>query len=339
MIGYRFDGSGTALGLMRFEADTPRPGHGEVLVRMHAAALNYLDLKILSGNFPSAAHDLVPLSDGAGEIVGIGAGISQFAVGDRVTSTFFPRWISGAMPPDGRSDQPGATRNGMLADHVLFHEAALVRAPSHLTYVEASTLPCAALTAWQIFEGSKPVLPGESVLTQGSGGVSLFSIQFARMAGAKIIATTSDAGKANRLRALGAHEVLNYHTNPEWGRLARQATAGQGIDHLIEIGEKGTLEQVVGAASINAQINIVGRADDSVVIPANLLMKCIATFRRISVGSRSSFLAMNKALEFHGTRPVIDKVFEFADAARAFEYFSRRGVFGKVVISISGSSS
>ncbi|MGX5805492.1 zinc-dependent alcohol dehydrogenase family protein [Bradyrhizobium sp. Arg314] len=331
---YRLDGSCRIEGILAIEAEQPRPQRHEVLVKMRAASINYLDLKILHGKFPAKTEGLVPLSDGAGDVVEIGCDVNRVVVGDRVANMFFPRWISGPIPTDGRIEQPGATVDGVLSEYALFSQEALVKIPRNLSYDDASTLPCAALTAWQLFTGARPVLPGESVLVQGSGGVSLFALQFAKLAGARVIVTTSSAEKADRLRRLGADEVVNYKETPQWGRAVRESTGGAGVDHVVEIGEADTLEQSITASAVNAQINLVGRPVGAPLIDPATLMRSIVTYRRISVGSRSDFEAMNRSIELHGTKPVIDRLFDFTEAREAFDYFGQRGHFGKVVIRI-----
>ena len=330
----RLDGSGKLDGFSLREIEVPRPRRGEVLVQMRAAALNYLDLKIIHGTFPGARRDLVPLSDGAGEIAEVGEGVRRFAVGDRVATTFFPRWLAGPMPVDGRAEQPGATVDGALSEYAVFSEQALIRAPAGLSHQEVATLPCAAVTAWQLFTGPRPLLPGETVLLQGTGGVSIFSLQFARLAGAEVIATTSSAEKRDKLLSLGAAAVVDYRRTPAWGAAVRELAGGRGADHIMDVGEAGTLEQSIAAAAVDAQINLVGRPTGAPPIDPALLMGALATYRRISVGSRAHFEAMNRAIALHGIRPVIDGVFPLEDLAEAFRSFSARRHFGKVVITI-----
>lgn len=334
MKRYRLDGSGTIEGLRVEEAERPRPKRHEVLVRMRAAAFNYLDLKIMHGHFPAETAGLVPLSDGAGEVVELGDDVTRVANGDRVASTFLPRWIAGPLPADARLVQPGATIDGMLSEYVVFPEDAVVKAPARLSFEEAATLPCAGLTAWQLFTGPRPLLPGETVLVEGSGGVSLFALQFAKLAGARVVATTSSPDKVARLKKLGADVVVNYRDTPQWGQAVRAETGGAGADHIVEIGEADTLEQSITAAAVNAQINLVGRPVGAPPIDPATLMRALATYRRISVGSRAEFEAMNRAIAFHGLKPVIDHVFDFDRARDAFTAFERRSHFGKIVIRI-----
>ncbi|WOS65482.1 zinc-dependent alcohol dehydrogenase family protein [Sinorhizobium fredii] len=332
MRRYVLDGSGTVDGLRLEEVDIPEPRRGEVLVRMRAVSLNFLDLKIIAGLFPANTTGLVPLSDGAGEVLAVGEDVWRFKVGDRVCSLFFPRWISGDIPADARAEQIGANRPGVLSDYVVFDQNAVTAAPATLTFEEAATLPCAALTAWQLHTGARRVLPGETVLTQGTGGVSLFALQFARLAGALPVSTTSSPEKAQRLDAMGAAHVIDYRQIPEWGKHARELTAGRGVDHIMEIGEAGTLEQSILAAATGAQINLVGRPDKAPLIDPALLMRALGTYRRISVGSRTDFEAMSRAIDAHHVKPVIDRVFEADEVLDAFHFFQGRGHFGKVVV-------
>lgn len=332
---YQLDGSGSLDGLRVGEGEVPRPGRGQVLVRMRAASLNYLDLMVLDGRFPvRTSEGLVPLSDGAGEVVEAGDEVHRFAVGDRVAGTFFPRWISGPLPADGRAELPGASRPGMLTEYALFDQQALVAVPGHLSFAEAATLPCAALTAWATLTGPRPVLPGEVVLTQGSGGVSVFALQFAKLFGARVLVTTSGPAKAERLRQLGADEVIDRESVPDWSAAVRALTGGQGADHIVEIGGAGTLEKSVAAAAVEAQINMVGVLEKSAGVDPGLFMRGVTSIRRITVGSRAAFEAMNRAIAFHRLAPVIDRMFPFEEAPQAYRHLAGRGHFGKVVISI-----
>lgn len=331
MRKFVLDGSGTVEGIRELEVPVPEPRYREVLVRIRAASLNYLDLKILEGRFPGGAKGMVPLSDGAGEVVATGEGVRRFAVGDRVASVFFPRWTAGAITADVRDEQIGANKDGVLAEYVVFHEEGLVRAPDTLDHQQASTLVCAGLTAWQMLTGPRRLLPGETVLVQGTGGVSLFALQFARLAGARVIATTSSERKAERLQELGAEAVVNYRDMPQWGAEVRRV-AGRGIDHVLEIGEPGTLEQSIAAAEANAQINLVGRPDSGPDIHPSLLSRALAIYRRISVGSRADFEAMNFAIDAAKLKPIIDKVFPAAEVGDAYRYLKQRGHFGKIVL-------
>lgn len=330
---YRTDGSSRPDGISLHESEQPEPGHGEVTVRIHAVSLNYLDLKVIAGTFPGGRSGLVPLSDAAGQVLAVGPGVTSWQPGDRVVSTFFPQWQAGPIRDDARRTIPGSTIDGVLQEVCCFHESAIVAAPECLDWGQAATLPCAALTSWQIFTGARPVLPGETVLVQGTGGVSLFALQFARAAGARVIATSSSPAKAQRLREMGAEAVIDYRVNPDWGDEARRLTKGYGADHVIEIGEAGTLQQSIRAAAVGAQINLIGRPVGAPPVDPALLMGAMgATYRRIGVGSRSDFLAMNRAVSALNIEPVIDRRFGPDAVAEALRYFAQRGQFGKVVI-------
>ena len=337
MKSYRTDGSGRPDGITPSEVTNPRPGAGEIAVRMRAVSLNYLDLKVIAGTFPGGRSGLVPLSDGAGEVLELGAGVSAWSAGDRVVTTFFPRWQAGPISDSARSVIPGSTVDGVLQEVVILRDDAVVAAPAHLDWGQAACLPCAGLTGWQVLTGARPVLPGEVVLVQGTGGVSLFALQFARAAGARVIATSSSAAKAERLRAMGAETVIDYRQTPDWGDAVKHATAGHGADHIIEIGEAGTLEQSIRAAAIGAQINLIGRPVDAPKVdPAILMLAMGATFRRIAVGSRADFEAMNRALSALRIEPVIDRRFGADAICEALRYGAGRGQFGKIVIYLDG---
>ena len=336
MKAYEMDGSATLEGIAVRERDMPRPGPREILVRMRAASLNFRDLMTADGRYSiKGKGGVVPLSDGAGEVIEVGSGVTRVKAGERVTSTFFPRWISGPVSAHAVSDLPSTTRDGVLAEYVVFHEDSVVAIPSHLSYEEASTLPCAALTAWVALNGPRPLLSGETVLTQGSGGVSIFALQIAKLFGARVIVTTSDAGKGERLTQLGADEVVNYRDNPEWFAAVKELTAQQGADHIIEIGGAGTLEKSIRAAAIGGVINMIGVLEKVERVDPSIFMRGIVTIRRISVGSRAHFESMNRAIALHKLRPVIDRVFPFSEAISALRYFAGRGHFGKVVIALS----
>lgn len=335
---FRTDGSGRPDGIRCIEAAAPDPGPGEISVRIRAVSLNYLDLKVIAGTFPGGRAGLVPLSDAAGEVLATGPGVTAWQAGDRVLSTFFPRWQAGPITAAARTEIPGSTVDGVLQEIVVFREEAVVAAPAHLDWGQAATLPCAALTGWQILTGARPVLPGEIVAVQGSGGVSLFALQFARAAGARVFATTSSPAKADRLRRMGAEAVIDYRATPDWGAELRRLTDGQGADHLIDIGEPGTLGQVIAGAAVGAQIGLVGRPVGAPLVdPAILMMAMGATYRRIAVGSRADFIAMNRAITACGIVPVIDRRFGPDEIGAALRHMAERGQFGKVVIHLDAA--
>jgi NADPH:quinone reductase-like Zn-dependent oxidoreductase len=328
-------GAGIA-GITVRDHQTPTPGPGEVLIRIHACALNARELMILRGHYTLPIKpDVVLLADGAGEIVGVGSGVARHKIGDRVAGSVFPRWIDGRFSMDVAA-QIGGSLDGMLTEFVVASEDAVVQIPDHLSFVQAATLPCAGVTAWNALTGLRPPSPGDTVLTLGSSSVSLFAIMFARMHGARVIATTSSDEKAERLRRLGADEVVNYKAFPEWQTAVRELTGGRGVDHVIEVGGGGTLERSLKSVAIEGQIAIIGwLANQTTTIDVGAIAGGVATMRRIAVGSRAQFAAMNRAISAHRMVPVIDRVFDFADALSAFRYFEAGSYFGKVVVRLA----
>jgi NADPH:quinone reductase-like Zn-dependent oxidoreductase len=277
---------------------------------------------------------VIPLSDGAGEVAAIGDGVTRVKVGDRMAGCFHPRWFGGPIRPEYLTDRLGANLDGMLAEYAVLSEEALVRVPSHLSFEEAATLPCAAVTAWVALTGHRRVTAGDTVLIQGSGGVSVFALQFAQVLGAQVIATTSTAAKAERLKELGAAEVVNYTETPNWDEKARELTGGRGLDCVVEIGGPGTIAMSLKALAVGGHVSLIGASLSSsgTGLDPLLLTGRGITVGSISVGSRSDFEAMNRAIEMHRLRPVIDRTFPFAEAKEAYRHFEGRGHFGKVVI-------
>ncbi|MBX9345986.1 NAD(P)-dependent alcohol dehydrogenase [Chromobacterium vaccinii] len=334
MQSYRFSRFGSLDHLVRHDEPMPTPERGEVLVRVRASSLNYRDLALLSGQYPMSWRDgLVPLSDGAGEIVALGEGCNRFQLGERVCNTFFPQWFGGPFPIEQGARQYGSNLDGWLCEYKVVSEEALVRVPNHLDWAEAATLPCAALTAWTALTGPQPVKAGDTVLVQGSGGVSLFALQLAKAMGARVIATTSGADKAARLKALGADEAIDYLAVPEWGARARELNGGVGVDLVVEVGGKGTLEQSLAAVAPGGEIAVIGfLADGAAELDFMRYFLSGATLRRIAVGHREGMEAMLRAIARHQLRPVVDRVFPFGDARAAWEHFLARRHFGKVAI-------
>ena len=246
-------------GIVLRSSEDPRPGPNEILPRVRASSLNYRDLMVLKGGGRGPTKlGVMPLSDGAGEVAAIGEGVTLVKVGDRVIGTFHPRWFGGPLSADYLTDRPGANLDGMLAEYAVLSEEALVPVPSHLSFEEAATLPCAAVTAWAALAGHRRVTAGDTVLTQGSGGVSVFALQFARVLGARVIATTSTAEKAERLNVLGASEVINYTETPDWDVKARELTDGRGVDCVVEIGGPGTIAKSLKALAVGGHLSLIG---------------------------------------------------------------------------------
>ncbi|MGC0153649.1 zinc-dependent alcohol dehydrogenase family protein [Chromobacterium vaccinii] len=334
MQSYRFSRFDSLDHLARHQEPVPTPGHGEVLVRVRASSLNYRDLALLNGQYPMSWRDgLIPLSDGAGEIVALGDGCTRFLIGDRVCNTFFPQWFGGPFPPGEAARQYGSNQDGWLCEYKAVREEALAAVPAHLSWTEAATLPCAALTAWTALTGPQAVKAGDTVLVQGSGGVSLFALQLAKLMGARVIATTSSAAKAERLRALGADAVIDYLAVPEWGERARELNDGRGVDRVVEVGGKGTLAQSLAAVAPGGEIEVIGfLAEGAAELDFMRYFLSGATLRRIAVGHREGLEAMLRAIGQQRLRPVLDQVFPFDDARAAWEHFAARRHFGKVVI-------
>jgi NADPH:quinone reductase-like Zn-dependent oxidoreductase len=331
MKAFHLDRFHTLDGLVLHDDPVPQPGTGEVVVRVLARSLNYRDLLILHKLYPLAAvQGVVPISDGAGEVVAIGKGSSRFAPGDRVAGNYFPRWRDGPIDPEIGRDQFGCNRDGMLAEFAVGDEQAFVRIPEHLSFQEAATLPCAGVTAWSALNGPRRVLAGETVLTIGTGGVALFALQFAKLFGARVIAITSSAKKAELLKRLGADNVVDYNENADWHLAVRDLTGGRGVDHVVETGGVDTLPKSLAACGWNSELALV------LALPAGSIdvtaLRGLVTIRRLFVGSRMSFEAMNRAIGQHRLRPVIDRVFSFGETRAAYEHFEAKRHVGKVVI-------
>jgi NADPH:quinone reductase-like Zn-dependent oxidoreductase len=332
MKRYRLESFTGPAGLHLEETPTPQPGAGEVLVRVHASSLNFRDLMIANGAFgPLVPVGTVPLSDGAGEVVAVGAGVRRVAVGDRICATYNVGWISGERLDIGMGR--GADAEGLLSEYALVDADSLVHLPAHLSFEEGATLPCAAVTAWNALCVYGALLPGQTVLTQGTGGVSLFALQFAKLFGARVIATTSSAAKAERLRALGADAVIDYRSQPDWEQEVLRLTNGAGADLVVEVGGAATMPKSILATRRGGRISVVGLLTgiaDKGFAPA--FFGRFVQFHHIHVGSRDSFEGMNRAISHHGLKPVIGKRFEFAQAPEAFAALSEPEHFGKIVI-------
>jgi NADPH:quinone reductase-like Zn-dependent oxidoreductase len=327
--GFGFDN------LRRAERPDPKPGPGQVLVRVRAASLNYRDLLVVKGLYnPKMPLPRVPLSDAAGVVEAIGPGVSRVKVGERVAGIFMQTWLDGEVDDAKARSALGGGIDGVLADYLVFDENGVVVVPEHLSDQEAATLPCAAVTAWHALVTEGGVKAGDTVLTQGTGGVSLFALQFAKLLGARVLGTSSSDAKLDRARSLGLAEGVNYRTNPEWGETIRKLAGGGGVDHVVEVGGAGTLPQSLRAVRLSGRISLIGVLSGGTQFnPMPVLMKNVR-LQGIFVGSRAMFEAMNRAIALHKLRPVIDRVFPFADAVAAFKHLESGAHFGKVVISL-----
>jgi NADPH:quinone reductase-like Zn-dependent oxidoreductase len=322
--------------LKRVDLPIPQPGRGEVQVRVHACSLNYRDQMIVRGLYFGGAipMDIIPLSDGAGEVSAVGDGVTRFQVGDRVASTFFQNWIDGPPSPKAGPTLGAPPAPGMLAEYVVLPERDLVAMAKSLSFEEAATLPCAGVTAWNaLMEGPKATIPGSRVLILGTGGVSLLALQIARAAGAEVIATSSSDAKLERVKQLGAIHGINYKTIPDWGVEVVRST-GRGVDHVVEVGGAGTLAQSMQAVGYAGEVALIGVLTREGETAPHALMLKGASLRGIFVGSRVMAEKLNAAIDSAGIKPVIDKAFGFEEVAAAYEYQASGELFGKVVIRI-----
>jgi len=332
---WQFAPQGETLTLALREVEARAPARHEVAVRVHAVSLNRRDLMMVAGRYGRGGTqpNSVPLSDGAGEVIAVGADVTRFKVGDRVAGIFFEDWLEGAPTAAALATARGGNAGGMLSEIVVTDAEGLVTIPAHLSYEEAATLPCAGVTAWVGLFKRGQLQAGDFVLLEGTGGVSVFGLQLAAAAGAKPIITSSSDTKLARARELGAFGTINYRTNPEWQQEVRALTGGAGVDHVLEVGGQDTLPRALQALGFGGHIAIIGGlsgfASD---VPVGTLMGLNATASGIYVGSRADFEALNAFLAEHKIKPVVDKVFELADAPAAFAAMDSGDFFGKIVI-------
>ncbi|MFA6959090.1 MAG: NAD(P)-dependent alcohol dehydrogenase [Thermoanaerobaculia bacterium] len=316
------------------EEEHSGPGPGEVLVRIRACSLNFHDDMVVLGTIP-CSDGRIPMSDGAGEVIAVGHDVDEFAIGDSVVSTFWPYWLGGEMTPATRRDVPGDRIDGYAREYACMLASAFTKAPAGYTHLEASTLTCAGVTAWRGLVVSGRVKPGDTVLILGTGGVSLFALQFAKAAGARVIATSSNEEKLEKLRRLGADEVIDYSAVPEWGRKASDLTDGRGVDHVIEVGGPGTLTQSIAACRTGGHIALIGvltGLSGEVSIPA--LFSNQIRISGISIGSRADQEDMIRAITVNRLKPVIDRGFPLQEIAAAFRHYESRQHFGKVCLEL-----
>lgn len=337
MKAYRFDDFESLDHLRLHEEPDQAPQRGELLVRVHAVSLNYRDIAMLTGRYPRAYRKgLIPTSDGAGEVIAVGEGVEAFKAGDRVIGAFHPRWFGGPMHESMAREAYGDQQDGWLAETKIVSQESVVKIPQGLSYAEASTLPCAGLTAWTALGGAVPIRAGHTVLVQGTGGVSIFALQLARAVGARVIATTSSASKEKRLRDLGASDVVNYVETPEWGKAVRAIAGGRGVDRVVEVGGPGTISQSLRAVAVGGEIASIGFLSESNAgIDFFSLKLSGAQFRNIAVGDRVGLQELVRVVEATGLKPVIDREFDFAQARDAFAYLRSGSHFGKIVVKVA----
>ena len=316
------------------ERPDPTPDRCEVVVKVRAASLNYRDLRVVAGTYhQDFPHELVPVSDGVGDVVSVGRDVSRVRVGDRVCGVYFQRWIAGALDPDDRRYQLGGPLDGMLSEYVTLDERGVVKVPAHLDDREAATLPCAGVTAWHALVTEGNLKAGDSVLVLGTGGVSLFGLQFAVAAGAQVIVASSSDEKLARAVALGATGTLNYVRTPEWSKEVLGLTDGRGVDHVLEMGGPSSFGQSLTSVRTGGQISLIGYLGgmEGSINPFEIFRRQ-ARVRSTPVGSRASHEAMCRSMMVNGIKPVLDRSVAWTDAAEALDYLSKGQHFGKVTL-------
>jgi NADPH:quinone reductase-like Zn-dependent oxidoreductase len=327
-------GAGIA-GLSKVDRPMPKPGHRQVLVKVAACSLNYRDIGIVHGRYSQwSGENIIPLSDGAGEVIEIGQNVQRVKVGDRVCGCFFQRWSGGQPSSLTPASALGGAIDGMLAEYVVLEEDGVVKAPEHLSLQEAATLPCAAVTAWHAMVEHAKLIAGQSVLLLGTGGVSIFGLQLAKAMGLEIVITSSSDEKLARAKQMGAHHGINYKTTPDWEKAAVKLTNG-GVDAVVEVGGPGTFGRSLAAIRPGGKVSMIGSLSAVVDISPNAIRARRANVQAISVGSTEMFEAMNRAISVNKIKPVIDKVLPFDDTPAAYRHLESATHFGKVVISVA----
>jgi NADPH:quinone reductase-like Zn-dependent oxidoreductase len=318
------------------ERPEPKPGPGQLLLKMRAFSVNYRDLLVVKGLYnPKLRLPMVPFSDGAGEVVSVGEGVTRVKTGDRVAGIFMQKWLDGEPTDEKGRSALGGGLDGVLAEYVVLSEDGVVKVPQHLTDEEAATLPCAAVTAWHALVSEGAVKAGDTVLVQGTGGVSLFALQFARLQRARVIVTSSKNEKIARAIQMGASDGVNYKHVPDWDKRVRELTGNIGVDHVVEVGGAGTMPKSLQSVRMGGRISLIGvlTGGGGQFNPMLILMKNIRV-QGIFVGSRAMFEEMNRAVALHQLRPVVDRVFPFAEAPQALHYLESGTHFGKICLRI-----
>ena len=334
MRAYEIVTDGGVDALVLHERQTPQPAAGEILVRMRASAVNYRDLSTIEDPTARAIpYPRIPNSDGAGEVIAVGAGVTRFTAGDRVAGCFFQNWEDGGISTTAMASALGGPVDGVLAEEVLFSERGAVHLPQHLSFEEGATLPCAGLTAWNCLIEQGGLKAGKTALFLGTGGVSIFGLQIAKMMGARAIITSSSDAKLARAASLGADELINYRETPDWQAKVLELTDGAGVDVTIETGGGGTLEKTIEATRVGGTISLIGVLTVGSINPSSLMRKSIR-LQGVYVGNRRMFEDMNAALGLNQIHPLIDQQFVFEDARSAYHVMRGADHFGKLVISI-----
>jgi NADPH:quinone reductase-like Zn-dependent oxidoreductase len=322
--------------LNKVERPEPKPSHRQVLVKVAFGSLNFRDLGIVRGTYRMAVRDnVIPLSDGAGEVIEVGSGVTRVKVGDKVAGNFFQRWPGGEPPPDVQQSALGGGTDGMLAEYVVLEEEGVVKISAHLSLEEGACLPCAGVTVWHAMMEHGKLVAGQTVLLQGTGGVSVFGLQFAHAMGIQAVVTSSSNAKLERARKLGAAHTVNYKSTPEWDKAAMEFTGARGVDHVVEVGGAGTLAKSFGAIRVGGKISMIGGLSGAATeLDPRLIMARRANIQGISVGSTQMFEAMNRAITANKIKPVIDKVFGFDEVKAAYNHMASGTHFGKIVIRV-----
>jgi NADPH:quinone reductase-like Zn-dependent oxidoreductase len=341
MRAYQLPKGGAGIdALVKVERPNPKPAYRQVLVKVAACSLNFRDLGIVRGTYRMPVPDnIIPLSDGAGEVIEVGSGVERVKVGDKVAGCFFQRWPAGEASPDVHASALGGGIDGMLAEYVVLEEEGVVKIPAHLTVEEGATLPCAGVTAWHALVEHGKVIAGQTVLLQGTGGVSIFGLQLAHAMGVQVIITSSSDEKLARAKKLGANHGINYKSTPDWEKAAMDFTGGRGVDQVVEVGGAGTLTRSFGAIRVGGKISLIGGlSGPATELNPGLILARRANVQGISVGSTQMFEAMNRAIAANGIKPVIDKVFGFDEVQAAYKHMSSGAHFGKIVIRVIPSN-
>jgi len=338
MRAYQLPKGGAGIdALVEVERPDPKPAHRQVLVKVAACSLNFRDLGIVRGTYRVPVRDnIIPLSDGAGEVVAVGAGVTRVKTGDQVAGCFFQRWPGGEPAPDVHASAVGGGTDGMLAEYVVLEEEGVVKIPAHLSPEEGATLPCAGVTVWHAMMEHAKLVAGQTVLLQGTGGVSVFGLQLAHAMGIRTVVTSSSDDKLARAKRLGADHGINYKTTPDWDKAAMEITGGRGVDQVVEVGGAGTFARSFGAIRVGGKITMIGNlSGPATELNPGLIMARRANIQGISVGSTQMFEAMNRAIAANRIKPVIDKVFGFDDVKAAYRHMASAAHFGKIVIRVA----
>ncbi|GLZ82079.1 alcohol dehydrogenase [Actinorhabdospora filicis] len=337
MRSYHLTALGTVDGYVLREEERPEPGPGQILVRVRAVSFNKRDEMILNGVYPMPSKpDLIPMSDGAGDVVALGEGVTRVAVGDRVIGSYWSRWEDGPLTYDA-ADQLGCSSDGMLTEYALMDARAAVRFPDSLSYEEAATLPCAAVTAWTSITGGAPIVPGQTLVTLGTGAVSLFALQLGKHLGLRVLITTSRDENAQALRDLGADAVVNYRSEPNWSKAVKEFTGGRGADIVVNTAGPGGAAESMRAAGLYGhivQLTTTAPGVESVSFPGDAWAQTMATVRRVFVGSRADLEQVVELIAATGMKPQVDKIFTFDELHEAFRYYQSGAAFGKVVVTV-----